>query len=89
MILQGFRPFLLLSCYKFNFEAFKSSILYEFNSGLQFIKGFVIVNPVPGILGNVAHKEINTFPVGPGAVQDRFKGVAATVRGSGDLKPFS
>ena len=41
----------------------------------------MIIDPVSSVLGHMAHKKINTFPVGPGAVQLRFKGVAAFVRG--------
>ena len=41
----------------------------------------MIIDPVSSVLGHMAHKKINTFPVGPGTVQLRFKGVAAFVRG--------
>ena len=52
------------------------------NRGPEFIQGFVIIDPIPGIFGNVAHKQINTLSIGPGAVQQGFKRMAATMRGS-------
>lgn len=33
-----------------------SNPMDHFNSGPEFIQGFVIIDPVAGILGNVAHK---------------------------------
>ena len=41
----------------------------------------MIIDPVSRVLGHMAHEQINTFPVGPGAVQLGFKGVATFMRG--------
>ena len=41
----------------------------------------MIIDPVSCVFGHMTHEQINTFPVGPGAIQFGFKGVAAFVRG--------
>lgn len=46
----------------------------------------MIIDPVSRVLGHMAHEQINTFPVGPGAIQFGFKGVAAFVRGMVQLQ---
>lgn len=60
----------------------------QFNGCGRLVKDFMIVNPVPGILGNVTHKQINTFPIGPGAVQVCFKGVATLMGNMGHIQPL-
>ena len=48
----------------------------------------MIIDPVSCVFGHMTHEQINTFPVGPGAIQFGFKGVAAFVRGMVQLQGF-
>ena len=48
----------------------------------------MIVNPVAGIFGNVAHKKVNATAISPGAVQAGFKGVAAFMGDVGHIQPL-
>ena len=48
----------------------------------------MIIDPVSRVLGHMTHEQINTFPVGPGAIQFGLKGVAAFVRGMVHLQGF-
>ena len=53
----------------------------------------MVIDPVAGILGNVAHQEVDALAVGPGAVQQALEGVAALMGHMGhpqaghDLRP--
>ena len=51
-----------------DFELFEqlASCGDQFHRGLQFINGFVVIDPVSNILGSMAHEKINTLPVPTG-----------------------
>ena len=48
----------------------------------------MVIDSIACILGNMAHQEVNTLTVGPGAVQQAFKRMAALVGYVGHIQPF-
>lgn len=51
----------------------------ELDGGFEFFQGFVVIDPVAGVLGDVAHHQVDAAAICAGAVQQGFKGVAAFV----------
>lgn len=49
----------------------------------------MIIDPAASVLENVAHKQIDILSICSGAIQQSFKRIAATVRGSGQLEPVN